>query len=110
MAGKDRTGVAVALLLDLLGVNRATIMRDYLVSVGVADQVWERLSAEHPAFLTAGRKSWDPLVRCQPAYLEAYFDTIDRDYGSAAGYLESALELGPADCASIRAGLIETRT
>lgn len=41
-AGKDRTGVAVALLLDLLGVSRDDVMEDYLRSNLVHDQLRER--------------------------------------------------------------------
>jgi protein-tyrosine phosphatase len=41
-AGKDRTGVMSALLLDLLGVSRPQIVDDYLLSTdtGAADPLW----------------------------------------------------------------------
>ena len=108
MAGKDRTGVAAALLLDLLGVDRAMIMQDYLVSIGVADQVWAALVRDHPGFLVARRENWEPLVRCDPSFLDAFFETIDSDYGSTAAYFDLELGLSPGECAAIREQLLET--
>jgi hypothetical protein len=41
-AGKDRTGVVVAVLLDLLGVDRKLVVADYLATAQRLDQVIER--------------------------------------------------------------------
>lgn len=48
-AGKDRTGVVIAILLELLRVPRAMIEADYLVSYEFleASPFWERVSADY---------------------------------------------------------------
>jgi protein-tyrosine phosphatase len=43
-AGKDRTGVVVALVLDLVGVDRDTIVADYLLTADRLDDILGRLS------------------------------------------------------------------
>lgn len=44
-AGKDRTGLSIALVLGLVGVDRESIVRDYLTSRDHADQIRARLEA-----------------------------------------------------------------
>jgi protein-tyrosine phosphatase len=44
-AGKDRTGVIVALVLDAVGVERGTIVADYLATAERIDAIIERLRA-----------------------------------------------------------------
>ena len=45
-AGRDRAGVITALLLDLLGFSKETIMRDYMLSPGAKAANVEQLVAE----------------------------------------------------------------
>lgn len=86
-AGKDRTGLTIALLLDLLGVPRATIVADYVASNnGLLGRIRTNVSA--------------PL-------LESTLATLDQRYGSPRGYLE-AHGLTEATVAGLRAELIET--
>jgi protein tyrosine/serine phosphatase len=44
-AGKDRTGVVTALLLELLGVEREAIVRDYLATQHNMGRIVERFRA-----------------------------------------------------------------
>lgn len=88
-AGKDRTGIAAALLLLALGVSREDVMRDYLLT----NEVYRRpvfnsprLSAEALAVLWSVR----------PAYLEAALAIIDAAPGGLDGYLTDRLGLTPA--------------
>lgn len=67
LVGKDRTGLTVALLLDLLGVDRATIIEDYLESNASLGAV-----ARTP-------------VRAE--VMEAALAELDERYGSPQGYL-----------------------
>jgi protein-tyrosine phosphatase len=70
-AGKDRTGLVIAMVLDLLGVAPATILADYLESnVTVFDGP-------------------EPLAnhRVYPEYLTGAFEHIHKHYGSVAEYL-----------------------
>ena len=85
-AGKDRTGLAAALILHALGVGEADVMRDYLLTN-------ERLKP-----LDASRHGLAPevvsaLSRVQPEFLHAAFEAIEADYGGTEGYFREGLSL-----------------
>ncbi len=48
-AGKDRTGTAVALLLDLIGTDHDAIVADYLLTNDAIDDVLQQLTGETKA-------------------------------------------------------------
>jgi protein-tyrosine phosphatase len=95
-AGKDRTGWAQAVFLTILGVPRATIIRDYELTndylQGAALQsVRQSTNQSAPAHL-----------RADPAALEAAFDEVMLDYGSFDKYLRDGLHLSQSTLAAIR--------
>ena len=66
-AGKDRTGVVSALLLERLGYERAYILDDYLRSGAALREVLDAFCAAHPEI--------DPeVVRPQRRYMEEFLD------------------------------------
>ena len=86
-AGKDRTGLAAALVLRSLGVSEADVMRDYL------------LTNVRIKPLEASRHGLDPSVvsvlsRVQPEFLQAAFEVIITDHGGFEAYLRDALDVG----------------
>lgn len=103
--GKDRTGVAAALLLDLLGVPRAVIEADYVMT--------EACFARDLAVLEGVERTVEqraaiaPLLRADPAYLVQMFDNIGSYYGSTAAYLRDGLGLDAGAVDSIREHLLE---
>jgi len=99
-AGKDRTGVLVALTHHVAGVHREDIVEDYLltnraVSVQTRGPTIARLIAEY-----AGKAPDDDAVRAamgvEPAYLETAMSAIEARHGSLDAYLQEALGLDPA--------------
>ncbi|MDL2321025.1 tyrosine-protein phosphatase [Desulfosarcina sp. OttesenSCG-928-B08] len=82
-AGKDRTGLAAALFLSALGVDRETIFQDYLLSVEPAERRYAVDIAEKPELR--------PLFTVRREYLEAAFDEIDTRYGGVEAYLTRQL-------------------
>lgn len=94
-AGKDRSGVAVALILEALGVDRATIMDEYLLTneLSRAAQKAELMakSRRDNVGRRAGRtptaEAWFPLIGVDSAMLETYWAHIDEGYGSMDAYL-----------------------
>lgn len=73
--GKDRTGFAAALLLSALGVDRDTIMQDYLLP--------NRLYRRSPSVEESGPAHvMDVLWQVQAA-----FDSMDQDHGGVSSYL-----------------------
>ena len=102
--GKDRAGVGVMLVLSALGVSRDTIMEDYLLTNMYLAPAVERVVAQ------ARRYSDDPnlefAVRAFEAASEQYmrnaWNSIDRNYGSTAAYLEKKLAIGKRESAILR--------
>ncbi len=99
-AGKDRTGVAAALLLTALGVPRATIVDDYLLS--------NRHMAPMPAHPTGFWAKLSPeaartFAGVDRRYIDAVFAVIDRHPGGAMGYLKDELGLDAGRIAKLRA-------
>jgi protein-tyrosine phosphatase len=88
-AGKDRTGLAAALVLYALGVSEADIWRDYLLT----NQLYKRNSI--------GATSLAPDVlkivwEVQESFLQASLEEIHARYGSVQNYLNQELNLTPA--------------
>lgn len=93
-AGKDRTGVLVAMLLALLGVTREDIVADYMRSDIFGKNLLIAGSIEDSFQKTFGfiptQAVIDAMIGVDPEFLEAAFDTIDQEYGSIPAYFESA--------------------
>jgi protein-tyrosine phosphatase len=95
-AGKDRAGVAVTLILEALGVDRETIMEEFLLTneIGRSKEKAIFLSKERNNSRRAGRLSrgpsanaWFPIVGVQPEMLEAFYASVDEQYGSMDAFL-----------------------
>ena len=94
-AGKDRTGFGSAMILAALGVEKKTIMEDYLLSSHYfsADAAMAALTRQNDgtrkyAFdLNAMR----PVYEVHPEYLETAFDEIEQQYDSVDRFLEQQL-------------------
>jgi protein-tyrosine phosphatase len=111
-AGKDRTGIVCALILSVLGVERATVAEDFLLSSRYydSDQAFARLSSQIVDFGTG--KDWtremlEPVFKVEPAYLETAFAIIDREHGSVAAFLTEAAGVAPGTLEQIRARLLD---
>jgi len=113
-AGKDRTGLAAALVLLTLGVQRETVLSDYALtdqaaSLMAAASAQPPASGEDPyAFLRRLPATLvTPLMRADPAYLQAAFARIEADYGSVDAYVQKRLGVTNAELALLRARLLE---
>jgi len=91
-AGKDRTGVAVALLLGLAGVPDDAIAADYAASEERLWPLYYRLEAEvearedAPALATIRRQK--PI--CAPQTMDGVLAHLRERYGGVAAYLRQA--------------------
>jgi protein-tyrosine phosphatase len=115
-AGKDRTGMLAALVLEALGVPRAQIFADYVLTDSAIDL--ERvlfgnargsigLGAEHALLARTRREDRRPLLAASPDYLQAAFDQIELENRSVHDYLRTALEVSDESLARMRANLVE---
>jgi len=95
-AGKDRSGIAVALILEAIGVNRETIMEEYLLT-NKFSRIEEKaafLSRQSKEMKLGGRSSrgippsaWLPIVGVDAKMLEAFYASVDEKYGSIDAFL-----------------------
>lgn len=104
-AGKDRTGVLVAVLLSLLGVPEETIVDDYTLSEIAMVALRQRLIDRYPE----GREvieGADEMFSAAPANIAALLRTLADDYGSVPDY-GRAIGIGPEVVADLRDTLLE---
>lgn len=100
-AGKDRTGVAAALILTLLGVPRETVVADYALSDDLVDykaQIAANADSDGP-YGAIAQLPWEvvePLVASDPAYVESALTAIEAEHGSVDAYITNALAVTPA--------------
>ncbi len=103
-AGKDRTGIGAALVLAALGVDRATILKDYAATdtywQAGREQSLQRLA--QAGMSAAAVDAVRPLLAANPAYLAATFAALDQQYGSVENYLASELGLTPKKVKALR--------
>lgn len=107
-AGKDRTGIAAALLLDLLGVERDIIAQDYALTDAFFARGCELVAMDPFGDKLKGidQSIWEPMMRADPVYLATMFDTLEERHGSAQGFLREELGLGDAEFTAIRTRLL----
>jgi protein-tyrosine phosphatase len=106
-AGKDRTGFAAAVLLRILGVDQATVMRDYLASQAPALE--SRKSTLMMLRLFKGEEAADKLavlMGVEEAWLTAAFEEIDAHWGSFDNYVREGLGLTDQDVSRLRDNLL----
>ena len=108
-AGKDRTGVATALLLELLGVGRAKIDADYLETNAAVDATTQLFLADprNAAALNASAHSWRPMMIADTFYLDAMFEAIYAAHGSVEFYVRTQLDMSMTDIKRLRKRLLE---
>jgi protein-tyrosine phosphatase len=81
-AGKDRTGVLAALVLDIVGVERGVIVEDYVLTASRMQFVLERILRT----LGEERRVEDlppNALTVQASTMEGFLESLDRQYGGA---------------------------
>lgn len=122
--GRDRTGVATALLLFALGVPQSTIEADYTASndylqperdnpdsvafdkfrfssVYLQPVTNRRFQEVAKSFGTSAERIRD-AIRLKPEYLQSLFDNVKRRYGSIENFMSAELGLGPQEIERLR--------
>jgi protein-tyrosine phosphatase len=85
-AGKDRTGVVVALALDAAGVERTAIIADYLATADRIEAILERLLAS--STYRAELVGHDPQDHAPfPGTMERVLELVDEHFGGPAAWL-----------------------
>ena len=107
-AGKDRTGLAAALVLGALGVSQEDILADYMLTNASIEGLAAILAQapDYGVWVTERRDTIEPLLRAEADYLETSFDVITREYGDLYAYLDRALGVREADVERMRGLLL----
>ena len=101
-AGKDRTGLIVALVLGLAGVPEESIVADYALSGACLAGVYldeARQRAEAQGF------SYDLLVLCDPDFMRATLAHLKTRYGGIEAYVRTT-GLGDAEIDRLRRAMV----
>lgn len=103
-AGKDRTGVVIAVLLDAVGVERAAIIDDYVRTRETYPQVHARLETLD-SYRDYINLQPPEVMDARPETIGGFLDGLAENYGSGANFLRS---VGVSDetIAALRAGLV----
>ena len=116
-AGKDRTGVAAALLLSLLGVNDKQIVQDYLLTQQEIQRLledWMSGGAGHQSgsedfqkkLASYPRDVIQPVFDADESYIQTLLDYVDQNYGGFTQYALRILELERNDIESLKNNLL----
>ncbi len=108
-AGKDRTGLAAALIMMLLGVSYEDILEDFLLSNQVIDGliIYFQSTSRFSSLTQADQDRLMPIFRAEPEYLSAAFDAIMSQHGNIDTYMRDVLGVGEREQAAIKAQLLE---
>jgi protein-tyrosine phosphatase len=87
--GKDRTGLAVALVLDAVGVEREAVVADYAMTRDQFDDVWREARLRGLAeFHGRDLRQIAPLLTESPAaVMRDVLSGVDDTWGGSAGFL-----------------------
>jgi hypothetical protein len=87
-AGKDRTGVVVALALDAAGIDRKTTVSDYLATAERIDAILARLVSS-PTYRSE-LEGHDPQAHAPVrGTMERVLEIVDEGFGGSAGWLSA---------------------
>jgi protein-tyrosine phosphatase len=87
-AGKDRTGVVIALALDAAGVDRDVIVSDYLATADRIERIMERLVSS--STYRAEVAGHDPRsLAPAPGVMERVLEIVDERFGGTVAWLSA---------------------
>ncbi len=110
MAGKDRTGIAVAALHLALGVHRDDIVEDYLLTNSAGNQAARLAAGADTIKAISGQMPEDVLrvlMGVEAEYLESAFAAMISEHGSTDGYLRDVIGVDDTMRGKLREQLVE---
>ena len=104
-AGKDRTGLVVAMLLDILGVEHEVIVADYHVTTANMAPILERIRSAQVFKDNGLAAAPDWIFESEPATMRAFLARMTEGYGGAEQWA-LAKGLTAAEIAQLRDTLL----
>ena len=110
MAGKDRTGIAVAMVHFALGVHPDDALADYLLT-NTAGDIEARIASGMKTITAISGQTDEAVLRIlmgvDPEWFAALLARIETDNGSVDGYLRDVLGVDDALRDRLRAALVD---
>lgn len=106
-AGKDRTGIAAALILYALGVNEQTILEDYEATNHYRQRENERAIPMMVKAYGMSEAAAKDMMAAKAIYLNATFTAIRNKYGSVENFLKKEMDLDEIKMQVLRAKYLE---
>jgi len=118
-AGKDRTGVAAALILSLLGVSDELIVEDYMLTQKQLENRIESWLAGGAAdnhdyedfqqtFSKHSSEMLQPVLDTDQSYIQTLLDYVRTEYGGFAEYTRRVLELDEQVQVAMKSRLLDS--
>jgi protein-tyrosine phosphatase len=102
-AGKDRTGIAAALILYALGVDEETIYNDYEATNYYRRNENAKAIAQMTKYYGMDEKTASSMMGAKKEYIQSTFTTIKAQYGSIDKYLEKVMGLNAKKIKQLKA-------
>lgn len=111
-AGKDRTGIAIALLLAVLGVDEATIVADYTLSNRYYQAIYDTVAADAQRLAVVGIQTADlfPILTAPAHILRGALAHINQTHGSVENYLVTRAAVDPATLVALRDAFLSAKS
>ncbi|KAF1305207.1 tyrosine-protein phosphatase [Candidatus Enterococcus willemsii] len=97
-AGKDRTGISAALLLEILNVPKETIYQDYLATNKF--RVKENQEVIQLAIDNGANQgvveALEVALNVEAPFLDTFYQTVDKEFGGIELYLKDSLRISPS--------------
>lgn len=106
-AGKDRTGIAAALILYALGADEKVIIEDYLATNYYRRNENAKAIQGMVKFYGLDEATATNMMAAKQSYIEATFNSIKKQYGTVDHFLEQELGLSQAKIALLKQKFLE---
>jgi len=104
-AGKDRTGLIVALVLGLAGVPTTTIVEDYALSAQYLVGTYLEEARQRAEKNGVSWEWFQHQVICPPEFMHTTLQYLDERYGGIAAYVRT-IGLSDAQCLRLQEALV----
>lgn len=105
-AGKDRTGLIVALVLGLAGVPTTTIVEDYALSAQYLVGTYLEEARQRAEKNGVSWEWFQHQVICPPEFMHTTLQYLEERYGGIAAYVR-AIGLSDTQCRRLQETLVE---
>jgi protein-tyrosine phosphatase len=106
-AGKDRTGIAAALLLYALGVPYDTIVADYTATNYYRKDVNAKAIGGMVNYMHVDKDVATEIMAANKEYLDSSFTAINKQYGSVDNFLKNQIGLDGHKIVQLKAEFLE---